>query len=151
MSARITRVALAALLALALAGCAAAPEDTTGLEPEPVPQESPAGGAASGSRLAAGLYDMDDGSVQAVGTLERSDLEGGFWAVTGGTEAEGNVGAVVAVIANGDAMTEQLSRLEGRTVLVLGRRLDGASVRMAGPEIEATSVEELSDTGGAAE
>jgi len=151
MSARITRFTLATLLALALAGCAAAPEDTTGLEPEPVPQESPAGGAASGSRLAAGLYDMDDGSVQAVGTLAYSDLEGGFWAVMGGSRAEDNTDVVLAVIANGGAMTEQLAQLEGRTVLVLGRRLDGASVRMAGPEIEATSVEELSDTGGAAE
>ena len=151
MSTGITRLVLVALLTLALVGCASAPQGTSGLEPEPVPQESPAGGAASGSRLAAGLYDMDDGSVQAVGTLVLSDLEGGFWAVMGGPRAEDNTGAVIAVIANGDAMTEELSQLEGRTVLVLGRRLDGASVRMAGPEIEATSVEELSDTGGAAE
>lgn len=151
MSQQITRLALATVLALALAGCASTPEDTTGLEPEPAPQESPAGGAASGSRLAAGLYDMEDGSVQAVGTLERSDLEGGFWVITGGTQAEGNVGETVAVIANGDAFAEQLSQLEGRTVLVLGKRLDGASIRMAGPEIEATGVEEMSDTGGAAE
>jgi len=146
MLARMTRLGIAGALMLALVACAA-PPDTVAPEPEPVPQESP----AAGSRLAPGLYDMVDGTVQAVGTLERSDLEGGFWAVVGGTEADGNVGTVVAVIANGDEMADQLTALEGRTVTVLGTRLEGASVRMAGPEIEATSVEELSDTGGAAE
>jgi len=147
MLSRIVRIGLAGVLVLALAACATPPEKTVDPGPEPVPQESP----AAGSRLAAGLYDMPDGTVQAVGTLERSDLEGGFWAVVGGTAAEGNADTVVAVIANGDEMADRFVALEGRTVMVLGTRVEGASVRMAGPEIDATSVEELSDTGGAAE
>lgn len=147
MLARMTLIGLATALALALVGCAAAPKAGSGLEPEPVPQESP----AAGMRLAPGLYDLADGTVQAIGTLERSDLEGGFWAVIGGTEAEGDVGKVVAVIANGDALADELTALEGRTVDVLGTRLEGASIRMAGPEIEATSVTEISDTPGPAE
>lgn len=147
MFARITLIGLAVALAFALVGCATPPEPQRGAEPEPVPQESP----AAGIRLAPGLYDLADGTVQAIGTLERSDLEGGFWAVVGGTEAEGDVGKVVAVIANGDAFAEELTALEGRTVDVLGKRVEGASIRMAGPEIEATSIQEISDTPGPAE
>jgi hypothetical protein len=79
------------------------------------------------------------------------DLEGGFWAVSGGTEAEGNVGETVAVIANGAEFEDELKPLEGKQVLVTGTRLEGASIRMAGPEIEMTAVEEMSDTPGAAE
>jgi len=147
MLARMTRTALAMALAFVLVGCATAPEPQPEPQPEPVGQESP----AAGMRLAPGLYDLADGTVQAIGTLERSDLEGGFWAVVGGTEAEGDVGKVVAVIANGDALAEQLTALEGRTVDVLGTRVEGASIRMAGPEIEATSVTEIDDTPGPAE
>lgn len=147
MLARMILTALATALAFALVGCATAPEPPAEPTPEPVGQESP----AAGMRLAPGLYDLADGTVQAIGTLERSDLEGGFWAVVGGTEAEGDVGKVVAVIANGDEMAAELEALEGRTVDVLGTRLEGASIRMAGPEIEATSVSEISDTPGPAE
>jgi hypothetical protein len=35
--------------------------------------------------------------------------------------------------------------------VVTGTKLDGTSIRMAGPEIEMTSVEEISDTPGPAE
>jgi hypothetical protein len=83
--------------------------------------------------------------VQAVGAVEYRDLEGGFWAVIGGIEAEGDVGKVVAVIANGDNFAQQLKELEGLSVIVTGARLEGASTRMAGPEIEATSVVAASD------
>ena len=83
--------------------------------------------------------------MQAIGTAEYRDLEGGFWAIIGGTEAEGDVGKVVAVIANGEDYAQQLKGLEGLSVIVTGTRLDGPSTRMAGPEIRATTVIAASD------
>ncbi|MDZ4169003.1 MAG: hypothetical protein U1E26_05055 [Coriobacteriia bacterium] len=120
----------------------------SGLEPEPAPivESPPAESPAAGSRLALGLYELEDGTAQALGTLEWVDLEGGFWAIKGGTEAEGNVGATVAVLANGPAFEQELKPLEGKTVMIVGTLLDGASIRMAGPEIEMTEVTEVSDT-----
>jgi len=73
-----------------------------------------------------------------------------FWAVIGGTEAEGDVGKVVAVVANGVEFTQQLTQLEGLSAIVKGTRLEGASTRMAGPEITATSVVAASDAAGPA-
>lgn len=138
-------LALILVIALALTACAKSPE-----EPDVVTPPAD-GGAASGSRLAPGLYDIEGGKIQAVGTLEWKDLEGGFWAIVGGTESEGNLGTVVAVIANGADFADQLEGLEGRTVMATGTRLDGASIRMAGPEIEIDNISEISDTPGAAE
>lgn len=149
MKPRILRITLSLVLALALAAtltaCGVRQEPDGGAEPAPV--DTP----ATGSRLAPGLYDLADGTVQAVGTLEYTDLEGGFWKIVGGTESEGNLGETVAVIANGDKFEDTLKGLEGKTVLATGTRLDGASIRQAGPEIEITEIVELSDTGGAAE
>ena len=145
MFARMIAIALTAVMTLALMGCSTT--SPVGSTPEPLPAENP----SAGSRLAPGFYDLADGTAQVVGTLEYRDLEGGFWTVVGGTEAEGNVGTVVAVIANGIDFEQQLKVLDGRTVIVDGTRLEGISVRMAGPEIEATSVRELIDTGGPAE
>jgi hypothetical protein len=101
--------------------------------------------------MAPGLVDLDDGTVLAVGTVEYRDLEGGFWAVIGGTEAEGDVGKVVAIVANGDEFAQQFRELEGLSAIVSGTRLEGASTRMAGPEITATSVVAASDAAGPAE
>ena len=70
--------------------------------------------------MAPGLYDLDDGSVVAVGTVEHRDLEGGFWAVIGGTEAEGDAGKVVAVIANGDEFAQLFRDNAGLSFQVYG-------------------------------
>lgn len=131
-------------LALVLGACAPADEPDGG---EATPPEE---NGASGMRPAPGLYDLEDGSVHAVGTLEWVDLEGGFWAVTDGTTA-GDEGGNVAVIANPDEFEDELSALEGSTVSITGERFDGASIRMAGPEIIIEAIEEMSDTPGAAE
>ena len=145
MFTKTTSTLLALVLAFALVGCATSPETEPGSTP---PAD---GGAASGSRLAPGLYDLEDGTVQALGTLEYRDLEGGLWAIVGGTESEGNLGEVVAVVANPDEFADQLEALKGKTVLVTGTRSEGVSVRMAGPEVVVTAIEEISDTPGAAE
>ena len=71
--------------------------------------------------MAPGLYDREDGSVVAVGTVEHRDLEGGFWAVIGGTEAEGDAGKVVAVITNGDEFADVFQENEGLSFEVYGR------------------------------
>ena len=50
-----------------------------------------------------------------------------------------------AVVANGADFAQQFKELEGLSVIVTGTRLDGASIRMAGPEIQATTVVAASD------
>ncbi len=129
------------VIALALTACAKSPEKPDVVTP---PADN---GAAGGTRIANGLYDIEGGKVQAVGTLEWRDLEGGFWAITGSPEGDG----VVAVIANGADFADQLEGLKGRTVVATGKRLDGASIRQAGPEIEIDKIGEISDTPGAAD
>lgn len=150
---RILLLASLAALALALVvgGCAAPePKAEEPSPPAQAPSESPSGDAA-GLRLAPGLYDIEDGKVQALGILEYRDLEGGFWAVTDTTVTEGGEAKVVAVIANSDYFMRQLEPLKGKTVNVIGKRLDGASIRMAGPEIEVESITEMTDTPGISE
>lgn len=139
---------LMSVLALSLVACGG---------PEPVPpapdqgSEAPADGGAAGLRLAPGLYDLEGGKVQALGTLEYRDIEGGLWAIIDTTAAAGAQGVVAAVIANADAIESELKALEGKSVIATGTRLEGASIRMAGPEIEVEKIEEFSDTGGIAE
>lgn len=147
MFARITLLLLAALLAVAVVGCTVGGETDTPAVSDPGTAEPQpgAGDDIAGMRLANGLYDLEDGTVQAIGTLSYVDLEGGFWAVTGVPGVEGGEDDVIAVIANGADLTESLESLKGKTVSVLGTRLEGASVRMAGPEIEATTVEEIDE------
>jgi hypothetical protein len=77
--------------------------------------------------------------------VEYRDLKGGFWAVVGGTAAEGDVGKVVAIIANGAEYAQQLKDLEGLAVIVNGTMREGPSTRMAGPEIAATKIVAASD------
>jgi hypothetical protein len=139
MNAKILTLILALALGAALAGCASTAE--------PEPGVTDPGDAAGGMRLANGLYDQEDGSVIALGVLEWVDLEGGFWALTGSPEGDGNI----AVIANADEFADELQALEGKTVSVAGARFDGVSIRMAGPEVVIESIEEISDTPGAAE
>jgi len=142
---RITLLLAAFALAAVSVACAASPTPDTP-PPGAVPTD-PAGG----TRLAPGLYDMPGGTVQAIGTLEHRDLEGGFWAVIDGTGAGGEQGTVVAVIANADEFVDETRQLEGLAVVVEGTRLDGASIRIAGPEIEATRIMAATDTSDPAE
>jgi len=148
IASRLVLAVVIATLPAALAGCGVGATDEP---PAPSASSTPGGAPAGGTKMAPGLYDLEDGTVQAVGTVEYRDLEGGFWAVIGGTEAEGDVGKIAAVIANGGDYAQQFRELEGLSVIVTGTRLEGASTRMAGPEIEATSVVAASDAAGPAE
>ena len=138
MKTRILALAIVLALALALTGCAAS--DTT----DEVP---PVDDGAAGLRLANGLYDQENGTALALGTLEWVELEGGFYAITGSPEGDGNI----AVIANPDEFADELEALLVKTVSVTGTRFDGVSIRMAGPEIIVESIEEITDTPGIAE
>lgn len=135
-------IVLFALVAALASGCGAAKPT-----PEPLPAEeaTPPAGGASTSQLASGLHTLPDGSVQAVGTLEYSNLEGGFWQVAGFAPGGGDTATVFAVIANGADFESQLKPLEGKSVIVTGKPTDGASIRMAGPEIVMVSVSEVSE------
>jgi hypothetical protein len=86
----------------------------------------------------------------AIGTLEWVDLEGGFWAIIDGSQSD-TAGGTVVVIADPTGFESELDALRGRAVSVIGTRFDGASIRMAGPEIEITSIEEITDTSDPAE
>ena len=146
---RATFLMLVAALAAGLVAC-------SGGSTSPTPSASPpasAGGVpigpAAGTKMAPGLYDREDGSVVAVGTVEYRDLEGGFWAVIGGTEAEGDAGKVVAVITNGAEFAQVFLQDKGLSFEVYGKRAGDASIRMAGPEITARRVVLAADAGPA--
>ncbi len=148
MRKRLMLLALALVVVSMFAACSPTPPPATdNAAPEPAPTE-PAPPAA-GSGLAPGLYDIEGGQAQAIGELRWIDLEGGFWAVVDTTAAgDGNN---IAVIANGAEITDMLEPLEGMHVSVVGERFEGASIRMAGPEIIAESVEEYAPGGGPAQ
>jgi len=145
-----TLAVLGFALALMLGGCAQ--PSTTGGDPTPTPPDTAAPGeGAAGTRLAAGYYEQPDGTILAIGTLEWSDLEGGFWAIIGGTESTGDAGKVVAVIPGTSPTDPAYIRLAGKTVQVTGTPIEGASIRNAGPEVKVTSISEMTDTPGAGE
>jgi hypothetical protein len=150
-------VASALVIVLALAAPVLAACGGAGGAASPAPSASPpasAGGSpaepATGSKMAPGLHDLEDGTAVAIGTVEHRDLEGGFWAVIGGTQAEGNEGEIAAVIVNGDEFADQFRANAGLSFEIYGERAGGASIRMAGPEITATRVV-LAAKGGPAE
>jgi hypothetical protein len=121
-------ILLAGVIALLVAGCAV---DTGQPEPEPVPPvplDPP------------GIYEAGDDQVRAVGIFDRVELEGGLWAVLGVADTDSAESQIVAVIPNAEELDLDLASFRGRYVEVVGIPLEGASIRMAGPEIEASSV-----------
>lgn len=135
---RAATAALTFIVVMAVAGCAG-------------PADMPAPDAAGGSQLAQGLHELGDGTAQAVGVLEYQDLEGGFWAVTGTPPGQEGGNGIIVVIANAQDLGAQVDELAGSQVIVTGMLLDGASIRMAGPEMEATSIEAYQPVDGAAQ
>ena len=87
-----------------------------------------------------GIYDTSRGRVRVVGIFDRVELEGGFWAVVGVAPTESAESRVVAVIVNAEELGLDLKSLRGRYVEAIGTVVEGASVRMAGPEVEARSI-----------
>ncbi len=120
---------------LAVGGCGPA-RTGRGLEPERVPTIAPVPGEEV--TPVSGLREAPDGTVSAVGVLEYVDLEGGFWAITEGDEHSPRI---IAVIANGAELKPRLRALRGASVRITGRRFEGVSIRMAGPEVEVALIE----------
>ncbi|MBA4371104.1 MAG: hypothetical protein C0418_05965, partial [Coriobacteriaceae bacterium] len=97
-------------------------------------------GTGSAMLAAPGIYETDEGA-QAIGTLRYVELEGGFWVVTDDTATGG--GGTVAVLVGAEDLGVDLKALSGRYVAANGTRLEGASIRMAGPEIQVTAISEV--------
>jgi hypothetical protein len=136
--ARIGTALLVFALAISLSACAAEkPPQDSGKTPS---VSQPPGGAA-GTQLAPGLYKQADGTAQAIGTLDYRDLEGGTWVILGGSEATGDAGKTIAVIANVADLGSKLDELKGSQVVATGEMLDGVSIRMAGPEMKVMTIE----------
>lgn len=146
-------VVLAAATAVALSGCAGSKAPSTTKTPSSgVPSSSPGavpGGPSTGTQLAPGVYDQQDGTVRVVGTLEYRDVEGGTWLITDGTKPVNDPGKTLAVIANAAQFIDKLQPLKDGSVNAVGKKLDGVSTRMAGPEIELISIEAASEGGPA--
>lgn len=135
-------VALVGLLVLV--GCTG-----TGSQTEPKSETPPTSQPPESSAVLAppGLYEVEGGKTQALGVLDYRDIEGGFWVVVDTAVAEDAAKAdVVAVIPNAEDLGVDLESMKGNYVSATGTKLDGASIRMAGPEIEADTIEVVSDT-----
>lgn len=131
-------------LLVGLTACATA-------EPEPAATPPAGSDPAAGTSLAApegavpGVTELDDGTIEAEGWLAYVDIEGGFYALQDGPASDTpdvvvDVGTVV-VIANSADLTVELEGLRGAYVRATGEMLDGASIRMAGPEMRVNSIE----------
>lgn len=136
------------LVVLAVAGCAADGDvDGNGgldeTDEETATDESPEFEMVAPP----GLYDLPDGTTQALGILTYRDAEGGFWAVASTAVPEEAASAdVVAVVLPGEGVDVDLQTMNGQYVSVVGRRADGASVYQAGPVIDAESVQVVRET-----
>lgn len=135
--------ALTVGLVLALVGCQAAEQGTSGEIP---PATDPAAGTspAPPSGSTPGITELDDGRISVEGWLAYVDLEGGFYAIQDGPPSDTPGVEVdvttVMVIANSPDFGSELESMSGAYVTVIGKALDGASVRMAGPEMLLESI-----------
>lgn len=91
------------------------------------------------TETAAYIEDIGEGKVKVVGVLMYSDLEGGTWAIVDNSMSPAEN---LAVISNYRTIESQLKELEGKNVIAEGELNEGASIRMAGPEMTVDSIEQ---------
>jgi hypothetical protein len=129
----LATIALIALLSVTALGCSATDPDTG------------EGAPRNGTSPTPDITELDDGRVRVEGWLVRVDLEGGFYAIAKAspTPDTGSAPETLIVIANADAFARELERMTGEYVRAGGTRLDGASIRMAGPEMQLEEIEVL--------
>jgi len=97
----------------------------------------------SGETPKPGLYEQNDGTVQAVGILTYRDLEGGFWAVVETTDAaQADNADIIAVLGSSDQMPGPIGSYEDKYVSVIGLPRS-ASVYQAGQFVELQSIRTL--------
>lgn len=143
---RLAKIGIAVALSLVIAGCSGLPGERPGGSEGGSPAGSPAG-----SRVAAGLYSVGNGRVQAVGTLIWIDADGGYWTVSGTSGADGEPSNGIAEIVDATPFQERLEAANGKTVSVVGLELEKPSKRVEGPKLQIQSVDVVDDTQGAAE
>lgn len=138
MSNRWIVAALVLVLAVTLVACGR----DAGVKPEPVVEEpiGTDGGPSSTMLAGPGIYETDEG-VQVLGTLKYVDLEGGYWVLVDNTPSGG--GGNVAVLVGAEDLGVDLKAIEGRYCGADGSRLEGASIRNAGPEVQVTKIYEI--------
>lgn len=129
------------LLVPALVGCGSSdPGEETGSTVPQAPE-------SMGMLAPPGLYDLEGGRTQALGVLVYRDIEGGFWAVVDAVPPDsGDEATVIAVLVGAEELGVDLKALEGALVVADGKLADGASSRMAGPELVVDSISEATDT-----
>lgn len=122
---------LAIVLLVGLAAC------TTDKPAEETPEDD--GEVLETTETASYIEDIGDGKVRVAGVLTYTNLEGGTWAIVDDTvdPAEN-----LAVVSNFADMESKLKALEGKSVIAEGELSQGASIRMAGPEMTVSSIEE---------
>ncbi|MDZ4654626.1 MAG: hypothetical protein U1F44_01920 [Coriobacteriia bacterium] len=145
MRTKVVGVLLGAVLVCAsVTGCSTESE----LVDEPAVAETTdrSPGTTSTVSFNVGLSDLPDSRSRAVGVLGYTELEGGFWALYDtepGDIPEGT--PVVAVIANMGELDISACSLEDKLVVAEGVMSDGASARMAEPEIIVDDIYEVPD------
>jgi len=118
---------LAALLLFVFAGIAAGCSGVASTSSSPAPSPAPSSAYSA----------APDGSVEATGYVAHEGIEGGFWTLQDIPPGPSSVvqPKILAVLLP-DAVTEsQIAAMEGVFVKVTGRLSQGASIRMAGPEV----------------
>jgi hypothetical protein len=119
------------LLALTLSACA-----TPAGEPQPAAAPPPPGSSEKAGGLVSGIEELGGGRVVASGWIDYVDLETGFWAVMSASPVQSAVQpAVVAVLLPGKVTAKELENVKGTFVGAEGVLQEGASIRMAGPEV----------------
>ncbi len=133
---------LTGLLVVILVGCGSA-----GSTVSPTSTTPSGPGPRTGTLARPGLYAVDSGRTHALGVLAYRDLEGGFWAVVDAMPGQPTDTAnVIAVLVGADKLGVDLQALQGRYVSADGTLADGASSRMAGPELAVDTLKEVTDT-----
>lgn len=123
--------ASALVLSLVLVGCSVSAPGTGG------PSGPGPSGPGSSIPPRPNYTESADGTVEAVGYVGRSDLEGGFWAIYDSAPGPSSTPRpkIVAVLLPGKVAEPAIAALDGSLVTLTGRARKGASIRMAGPEV----------------
>jgi len=106
------------------------------------------GETAESESAAVGLVELADGRVEATGYLDFVELEGGFWAIVDSNPREGlsQDPSVIAIVVNASEVglpaseSRDTAQFVGLAARAAGERLEGASIRMSGPEMNAESL-----------
>ena len=121
-----TATLLVMILLVTAVGCAA---------PRSSAPPPPGSSGKVGAMPEPGITELGGGRVVANGWVTEVDLESGFWAIDSLPPTSSANHTTVAVLLPGKVTAEQLANVRGTFVGAEGVLQQGASIRMAGPEI----------------